>query len=104
MKKYRVWWIPQVGCEGTFTVEVKTPLEGVKLLTVLGAYDKFQLDKNIKGDYSNCGGLEEWEKFLEKLEEVHDYLDMDFYDTVDDALEELNDVKESLSAIISDFS
>lgn len=61
MKKYRVWWIPQVGCEGTFTVEVKTPLEGVKLLTVLGAYDKFQLDKNIKGDYSNCGGLEEWD-------------------------------------------
>ena len=59
MKRLRVWWIPQVPGKA-FNVEVKTVGEGARLILALGAYDQFQLDNNIKPDYANAGGLEEW--------------------------------------------
>jgi hypothetical protein len=33
--------------------------KGAKLLTVLAAYDRFQLDHRIKPDYCNVGGLQQ---------------------------------------------
>jgi len=65
--KLRVWWIPQVPME-PFHVEVETPEEAKKLLGILADYDLFQLDHNVKPDYSNAGGLEmfvdgEWEEW-----------------------------------------
>lgn len=54
----RVWWIPQVPGK-PFHVAVASPLEAKKLLIVLAKYDLFQFHHNIKGDYSNAGGLEE---------------------------------------------
>ena len=56
--KLRVWWIPQVPMNRSFLVPVNSVEEGVKILNVLGDYDLFQLNTNIKGDYSNAGGLE----------------------------------------------
>ncbi len=60
MKKLRVWWIPQVPGK-PFHVEVETVASGVLLLNTLADYDQFQLDNNIKPDYCNVGGLQEWE-------------------------------------------
>lgn len=59
-KKLRVWWIPQVPGK-PFHVSVDSPDEAAKLLTVLADYDIFQFENRIKPDYSNAGGLEEFE-------------------------------------------
>lgn len=58
-KKLRVWWIPQVPMTA-FNVPVQSVAEGVKILETLALYDAFQLKNNIKPDYCNAGGLEEW--------------------------------------------
>ena len=55
--KLRIWWIPQIPGKA-FTVMVSSVEEGVKLLDVLADYDDFQLQNNIKPDYSNAGGLQ----------------------------------------------
>ena len=55
----QLWWIPQVPMN-PFTVDVDTVEEAVKILQVLAHYDLFQLDNNIKPDYSNAGGLCIW--------------------------------------------
>ena len=52
----QVYWIPQVPMKA-FTVDVACPAEAKKLLSILADYDQFQLDNNIKPDYSNAGGL-----------------------------------------------
>jgi hypothetical protein len=36
-------------------------IEAVKIMDVLGEYDTFQYENNIKPDYSNVGGLEIYE-------------------------------------------
>jgi hypothetical protein len=40
-----------------FNVDVDSVAEGVKIMDVLAQYDLFQLENNIKPDYSNAGGL-----------------------------------------------
>jgi hypothetical protein len=52
----RVWWAPQIPCE-PYVVPVTSVAEGAKLLSVLAAYDLFQLRIHAKPDYSNMGGL-----------------------------------------------
>jgi hypothetical protein len=56
----QVWWIPQVPGK-PFTVDVATPQEAKKLLTVLANYDIFQFENRIKPDYCNAGGLRQWD-------------------------------------------
>lgn len=58
-KKLQVWWIPQVPMKA-FTVDVSSVTEGVKIMEVLAHYDAFQFDNNIKPDYCNAGGLQQW--------------------------------------------
>jgi hypothetical protein len=82
----RVWWIPQIPGQ-PFYVPVSSPAEGKRVMDLLGRYDQFQFDNNIKGDYSNAGGLEcfnqdelgtdfeqEWCEWLsdETGEDIHD--------------------------------
>lgn len=57
VQRFRVWWIPQVPGE-PFYVEVSSVPQGVKIMNTLADYDQFQLDNNIKPDYSNAGGLQ----------------------------------------------
>lgn len=56
----RVWWIPQVPMK-SFKVPVNNLQDAMFILDTLGRYDQFQLDNNIKPDYSNVGGLEIFE-------------------------------------------
>lgn len=58
--KLRVWWIPQVPGK-SFEVLVKTPQEAVLLCQTLSDYDNFQFHNQIKPDYTNAGGIQEWE-------------------------------------------
>ncbi len=68
MAEIRVWWIPQVPMKA-FYATVKTISEGKRLLDTLANYDAFQLENNIKPEYSNAGGLQiknaegEWEEY-----------------------------------------
>lgn len=56
--QFRVWWIPQLGMKGAFEVDVASYKEGKALEDVLGRYDLFQYENNIKPDYSNAGGTQ----------------------------------------------
>jgi hypothetical protein len=56
MKKFKVWWIPQVPMK-SFDVMVDTVAEGKLLLDTLANYDLFQFENNVKPDYANTGGL-----------------------------------------------
>ena len=87
-RKLRVWWIPQVPCK-SFYVEVATVEEGVKIMDILGFYDVFQFENNIKPDYANAGGLEvfednEWTGWW--IEDVN----FGYYDNPYEYLESLN--------------
>ena len=57
----RVWWIPQVPMK-PFYYPISTIKEAKMLLDVLALYDTFQYKNRIKPDYSNAGGLQEWDE------------------------------------------
>lgn len=79
-KKLRVWWIPQVPMQ-SFHVPVKTLEEAHLILETLSYYDQFQFENNIKPDYSNTGGLQEFdEDEQEWLDWMDDKTGMDFYE------------------------
>lgn len=59
MNKLRVWWIPQVPGK-VFYVLVDTIKEAKSVLKILAEYDLFQLRNNIKPDFCNASGLEEY--------------------------------------------
>lgn len=57
--KWRVWWNPQVGSGcGTFFYECPSLEAALMLDDALGKYDLFQLENNIKPDFSNAGGVQ----------------------------------------------
>lgn len=60
MNKLRVWHIPQVPM-APFLVPVESVREAKLVLDTLADYDLFQYENNIKPDYSNVSGLEEWD-------------------------------------------
>jgi hypothetical protein len=71
MKKLRVWWIPQIPMV-PFYVNVATVEEGVKIMDVLADYDLFQFENNVKPDYSNVGGLEQFAEDTNEWETWYD--------------------------------
>jgi hypothetical protein len=60
-KKLQVWWIPQVPGK-PFHVSVDSVQEAAKIMRILADYDAFQFEHNIKPDYSNAGGLLQWDE------------------------------------------
>lgn len=70
-ERLRVWWVPQVPMK-SFTVDVSSVAEGVKVMDVLAAYDAFQYENQIKPDYCNAGGLQrhvdgdDWEDWYDE--------------------------------------
>lgn len=81
ISRWRVWWIPQIPME-PFTVEVKDFETAVTVTEVLAVYDLFQLNQNVKPDYSNQGGIQAWD------EEEGAWMDFDDYE-IEDRLEGL---------------
>lgn len=85
-KNLRVWWIPQICAGKTFYVPVQSVEEGKKVMDILAAYDAFQLQKNIKPDYYNVGGIEmfvdsKWESWYLETED-------DYFDDIDEYCEQ----------------
>lgn len=77
--KMRVWWIPQVQMKKRFEVDVTNEFQANLMLNTLADYDQFQLDNNIKPDYSNMGGVEmfvdgEWRDWYnDEYDDFDDY-------------------------------
>ena len=94
-KNLKVWHIPQVPAP-TFEYEVEDLIEAWILLDALAKYDQFQLDHNIKGDYSSTQGLSVWDD--DEKEWVgyvaSEYLEVDVEDITDLTLEELKAAKD----------
>jgi hypothetical protein len=78
----RVWWIPQIPGKA-FTVDVgsaRNPADllfAKRLLTILAAYDFFQLENRIKPDFSNAGGLTAFDALMDAGTEWCDWHDED---------------------------
>lgn len=78
----RVWWVPQIPVK-PFHVPVWTIEQATLILDTLAKYDIFQLENNIKPDYSNAGGLEvqkeldgEWTEYEgEEGEDINDIME-----------------------------
>jgi hypothetical protein len=71
----RVWWIPQIPMSA-FHVDVETVEQGRWLCDVLADYDTFQLENNVKPDYSNAGGVQQYE-IIDGLGDWYDVDDED---------------------------
>lgn len=61
VKPLRIVWIPQIPMP-SFKVLVRTLREARLLLDALADYDLFQFKHRVKGDYSNAGGLQEFDR------------------------------------------
>jgi len=48
----------------SFTVEVSSVEEGVRMMDALANYDAFQYENYIKPDYCNMNGLQVWDETL----------------------------------------
>jgi len=98
-----VYWIPQIPMEA-FNYPVKSPQEAFILLDALAKYDLFQLEHNIKPDFSNAGGLMIFdEELIDESEDCDGWSewysemgeDIDYYLREDNGLELLiNDLEE----------
>lgn len=55
--RWRIYWIPQIPME-PFYNDVADYRAGCLLGDILGRYDLFQYEKNVKPDYSNMGGVQ----------------------------------------------
>jgi hypothetical protein len=85
MTNLRVWW--KSTFPGTaFYFSVASLLEAKILLTALPEYDWFLYDNHLRGNYSNCGGLQMWNESTQEWEE---WWDEENRDIVDFSLEEL---------------
>lgn len=89
-KKLRVYWFPQIPC-AAFYVPVRTVREARLILTTLADYDAFQFKNRIKPDYSNAGGLEEFDP----TDTTHgpDGSWLEWYNEDDEGIDELTDAE-----------
>lgn len=63
--RFRVWWIPQIPLQRgqkPFYAEAPDFKMAQLLDATLGRYDEYQLENNIKPDFSNVGGIERWDE------------------------------------------
>ena len=59
--KLRIWWIPQIPDSNAFVVEVECVKQAHLVIDVLAQYDLYQYEHRVKPDYSNAGGLEQFD-------------------------------------------
>lgn len=70
-KKLRVWHIPQIPMKA-FHVPVTDVEDAIRVLNILWDYDTFQFENDVKGDYSNASGLEEYDHETKEWSEWYD--------------------------------
>lgn len=92
MSKMRVWHMPQVGsCDATLYIPVENEREAKKVMDLLACYDLFQLENNIKPDFSNCSGLQIFNEIENEWGDWFKDDDEGFFEDIDEYFE--NDEK-----------
>lgn len=91
--RFRVWHVPQIPMK-SFNVEVPTYEEAVRLKDALGLYDLFQLENNIKPDYSNMNGIQIFDYSLSKQDMEDMELEDEWVDCDDEY--ELEDIIQNM--------
>lgn len=59
--RFKAWYIPQVPMKA-FEVETSTAAEAQATLDLITAFSIFEYDNKVKPDYSDAGGVEEWDE------------------------------------------
>jgi hypothetical protein len=59
--KFKAWYIPQVPMKA-FEVYAETADEAQAALDLITDFSIFEFDNHIKPDYSDAGGVEEWDE------------------------------------------
>lgn len=72
--KYKLWHIPQIPGQ-PIVIEFEYVADAVMVSDILADYDQFQLDTNIKPDYSNASGIMVWNEEDGSYEDVDDDLE-----------------------------
>lgn len=77
MKKFRVWWIPQIPGDPFHSEEVDNFAAAVAIHDTLARYDIFQFENRIKPDFANVGGIQRWDEDDQKWYSVDDAQEID---------------------------
>jgi len=59
--RFKAWYIPQVPMKA-FEVECATADEAQRVLDLLTDFSMFEADNRVKPDYSDAGGVVEWDE------------------------------------------
>ncbi len=81
-KKMRVAWVPQIGAGeiAVFYIPVRSVEAAEATMAMLAAYDAFQWNHHIKGDYANSGCLEVFNEETQEWEGWYSDDGKNFYD------------------------
>lgn len=100
MKELRVWHAPKVPGK-MFYVYVDTPEEGKKVMDILAAYDLFQLENNIKPDFTNVSGLQRYDADVGAWFDWDIETEDDYFDDVDEYLSDNEEINEFTRMLFS---
>lgn len=98
--KLRVWHIPQVPGK-PFYISVNDIREAKKVMDILAAYDLFQLENNIKPDFSNISGVQQWDEQENKWYDWDIETEDDYFDNVDEYLENDEEIQKFSEELFS---
>ena len=59
--KFKVWYVPQVSMKA-FEVECETAEQAQEALDLITNFSNFEFENNVKPDYSDAGGVVEWDE------------------------------------------
>lgn len=98
--KLRVWHIPQFPSK-SFYIPVNDIREAKKVMDILAAYDLFQLENNIKPDFCNASGVQQWDE--QENEWIDWYLETedDYFDDIDEYLEKDEEIQKFSKELFS---
>lgn len=97
VRTLRVWHFSTLGAP-VFHIPVSSVLEARKMLNLLAYYDAFMLQNELRGDYSNSGGLEVWNEEDRDWEEWYSEDGEDIWDYTDDDTEDYNFFNDTIAA------
>lgn len=98
--KIRVWHIPQVQGK-PFYVHTDDIREAKKICNILAAYDLFQLENNIKPDFSNVSGVHQFDEHENEWIDWDIETEDDYFDNVDEYLENDEEIQEFSKELFS---
>lgn len=72
MSRFKVWYIPQIPGKA-FEVETDDLRTAAAILDALGSFSLFEYENRVKPDYSDAGGLSEWQEDEQEWWDLDDY-------------------------------